>query len=274
MESRGVLRSATVLAILAFGSGCSLYQPRPVTFSVRDGDTGQPIQGAEVRANYLVMLDFGVLFGSVGPMNGVTDRDGNLTMVVDPTHRAFRLTVNAMGYSGYGWDFESPHWWKRVPQAWYSLRDEYEVQLFRGPQPTAEVMFPNDYRGVVVVKFAAKSSPPAVPGQRTFSYTASLRGAVEIKETALFQSRYFYEGIRARYEDGFVLPTVERDWSGRGSSNQVADDAVALRHVWSTRNAWLYVLGTAAEAKVVERSVWPDDNHFNDAAFDAIVAAH
>ena len=39
-------------ALAVMGTGCSLYQPRPVTFKVRDGDTGLPIAGAQVEANY------------------------------------------------------------------------------------------------------------------------------------------------------------------------------------------------------------------------------
>jgi len=52
-----------------------------------------------------------------------------------------------------------------------------------------------------------------------------------------------------------------------------SDDAIALRFitpVWK-QHIWLYVLGTAAEAEKVERMVWPDRDHFDQAAFDQII---
>lgn len=275
MGHRGIYRSSAVLALLLVGSGCTLYQPRPVTFTVRDGDTGQPVERAEVKTHYLVMFDFGVIFGSIGPQDGVTDRDGKLTLVVDPDKSSYRMWVTADGYpAGELWGHGSPCWQRRVPGPWYSLWDNYDVQLFRGQQPTACVTLPNDYRGIVLVNFAAESSPPPVPGQRSFSYTASPGGVVTIRETALFQSSRFFGGIRARYQDGFTLRTVVHDSTAETSSDGPSGDVVALRFIWSDGNTWLYVLGTAAEAKTVEQSVWSDQNHFDESAFDKLVAAH
>ena len=34
---------------------------------------------------------------------------------------------------------------------------------------------------------------------------------------------------------------------------------------------WLYVIGTAAQAEAMYRTVWPDNNPFDDAAFKRIV---
>jgi hypothetical protein len=195
-------------------------------------------------------------------------------MVVDPTHHAFRLTVQATGYVGHESGFGTPHWLRRLPGPWYSVRDQFEVQLFRGQQPTADVTVPNDYRGVVAVKFAAESSPPAVPGRRSFSYTATRRGGVEIKEAALFESRGYYEGIRARYQDGFTLPTVARIVTYPTHPDEPSDETVALRFVTRNGKVWLYVLGTKAEALAVYWSVYPDNNRFDEAAFNKIVAEH
>jgi hypothetical protein len=90
---------------------------------------------------------------------------------------------------------------------------------------------------------------------------------VNISDGALFESVSSYDGIRVRYGNGPILPTVVR------SLPTTADDKVALRFItpdWE-HHIWLYVLGTAAEAEGIRRSVWhPDDNHFDKAAFQRI----
>src|SRR5438045_2443702 len=86
------------IAHLLISTGCTLYQPRPVTYKVRDGDTGQPIEGAEIKAQYISMLDFGVLFASIGPREGKTDAKGDLTLIIDPDKNSCHLSVTADGY--------------------------------------------------------------------------------------------------------------------------------------------------------------------------------
>jgi len=273
-------RAAALVAIVVSGPACTLYQPRPVTFRVRDGDTGQPIARAQVEARYLTKLDFGVWFASVGPREGVTDRDGDLTLVIDPRKSSFHLYVTADAYPENP-DFGrvtrgSPRWDRLVPGPWYSPRDEYEIRLYRGPAPTAEVTFPDGFRGTVLVRFATGGRPASLAGQRTFSYTASPRGMVEVADGGLFEAIGSYTGIRARYTTGAAFPTYVPDRHRPVPAGAPADDAVALRFitpVWE-QHTWLYVLGTADEAEAVERAVWPDHNHFDQAAYDRIVKSH
>lgn len=269
-----------ILTVLVLGSGCTLYRPRPVTFRVRDGDTGQPIADAQVRAEYLTKLDFGVWFASVGPREGVTDRDGNLTLVIDPHKSLFLLQVTADDYpegpNSGRMAFGSPRWGRSVPGPWYSLREGYEVRLYRGPQPTADLTVPDGYRGPVLVRFATDGDPPVLGGQRAFSYTASARGSVTVADGGFFEAVGSYASIRARYADRSTFPTYVRDRHNSASPEAQTDDAVAMRFitpVWK-RHTWLYVLGTAAEADAVERAVWPDHNHFDQAAFERIVKSH
>jgi hypothetical protein len=240
-----------------------------VTFKVRDGDTGQPIAGAQVEANYMVMMDFGVLFASIGPREGKTNQDGNLSLIVDARKSQFHPQVSADGYPD-----DRDHsggrglWTNFTPRTSVGRRDELEMQLFRGERATAEVSVPDNYLGIVLIQFAEKSSLPATPGQRSFSYTATPRGRVEIKETALFHAKATYTDIHARCSDGTRYKTVGYD----KEKNSIPDDEVALRFVaveWDSR-IWLYVLGTAAEADAVEKTVWPDKNHFDEAAFKKI----
>jgi hypothetical protein len=274
------LQSAALAALVLVGSGCTLYQPRPVTFRVRDGDTGQPIAGARVEAQYWAMLDFGVWFASVGPRDGVTDRDGNLTLVIDPRKWSFHLRVTADGYPEDGdlvpATYGSPRWDRLMPGPWYSPWDEYQVRLYRGPKPTADVTVPDGYRGAVLVRFAPGGEPPALAGQRAFAYPASPRGVAEIRDGGFFEAVGSYAAIRARYAGRPAFPTYVPGRHGPAPPGAPEGHAVALRFVtpvWE-QHTWLYVLGTAAEAEEVERAVWPDPNHFDQAAFDRIVEAH
>ena len=269
-----------VLTVLVLGSGCTLYRPRPVTFRVRDGDTGQPIANARVRADYFVMFDFGVWFASVGPREGGTDRDGKLTLVIDPHKPMFLLQVTADDYpegpNSGRLAFGSSRWGRSVPGPWYSLREDYEVRLYRGAQPTADLTVPDGYRGPVLVRFATDGDPPVLNGQRAFPYTASARGVVTVADGGFFEAVGSFTGVRARYADRSTFPTYVRDRHDPAAPKAPTDDAVAMRFitpVWK-RHTWLYVLGTAAEADAVNRAVWTDDNHFDEAAFERIVKSH
>jgi hypothetical protein len=82
-----------------------------------------------------------------------------------------------------------------------------------------------------------------------------------------------FDGIHARYQNGTILPTVVPDRYQAQPPSNPPDDAVALRFVapkWED-HIWLYVIGTAAESEAMYRTVWPDDNTFNEAAFKRIV---
>ena len=279
MAAGRILRYLSVVAVVVLGSGCTLYQPRPVTFQVRDGDTGKPVAGAKVETYYRTMMDFGVLLGSVGPTDGVTDADGNLTLIVDPTKTQFFLRLSADGYpeleTGRATWGGAPYKGRLLPRPWYAIGDDYLVQMFRGPQATADVTVPDGYRGVVLVRFAPEGSPPPRPGQRSFAYTATPRGRVNVRETDLFLCAAGYEDVRARYPDGATFPTVVPASYRPAPPSATSDDTVALRYVtddWSGKErAWLYVLGTADEAAAVRKQVYPDDDHFDDAAFRRIV---
>ena len=126
-----------------------------------------------------------------------------------------------------------------------------------------------------MVKFPAESTLPKVPGQRRFTYTASPRGLVDISETGLFEGVASEDCIRARYHDGTAIPNHH--------DPKLYDSAIALRHVdtepFNRKNGkgkdhvWLYVLGTAAEAEAVHRSLWQADKPFDSVAFQRIVVS-
>jgi hypothetical protein len=256
--------------------GCTVYQPRPVTFTLRDAETKQPIEGADVAAHYTAFMDFGVLFGSVGPMSGKTDRDGRLTLIVDPDKPLFSVKVDAEGYPEMPWLRGGMYTIRYLPRSWFQWSQECEIAMYRGPQPKAELLLPAGYRGPVVVYFPTVDVPPSRIGQREFSFPVSDRGGVEIPHSGMFQNADGYDCLQARFPDGASLKTIK---DLPGPSAVIAEDradSVAFRLVtvdWN-KHAWIFVVGTAAEAEALNRQVWPDDNHEDKKAFDRILADH
>jgi hypothetical protein len=260
--------SWTLLAGLVFINqfGCSCYLVRPVTFTIKDAETGRPIEGANVDVSYLVMMDFGLLFASWGPRQGVTDRDGKLTLVVDPWHSGACIGVKADGYqdAGYSWGSQAKYLKSRK---WPKWGNDCIVEMYAEPKATLELVFRKSHRGVVLVKFAGTATPPTPPGLRHFSYPVPPTGIVEIKESGLFERPEMTDRIKAWYENGQSLPIVGR--YVEPSAKNLTDDAIALRQiaVFSDFHTWAYVLGTKAEASAIEKRLWPDGNNFDDKFF-------
>jgi hypothetical protein len=267
-----------VVACLGFlPLGCTLYQPRPVTFTVRDAETKQPIEGAQVETSYRVMLDFGVLFGSVGPMSGKTDQNGQLTLIVDPDKPMFTMSVDAVGYSVASNERPSGMYAiKYLSRRWYQWSEECEINLYHGPQASAELLLPAGYRGPVVVYFSPTDVPPAQVGQREFTFTVSAQGGVSIPQSGLLESPGSYAYIKARYPGTAPLTTVTEYPKLHNDIPTGSADKVALRFVevdWE-KHARIYVVGTHAEAIALNNQVWPDDDHEDKAAFARILADH
>jgi hypothetical protein len=262
-----------VVLLVVGSAGCRLYQPRPVTITVRDGDTEQPISGAKVRTSHRVILDFGVPFSSIGPADGSTDQDGKLTLIIDPHTGNFELCVSASGYP----DGDSISGWRPfadiVRGPWYAWHDEIHVDMFRGSKPVAEVTFPDGYRGPVAVRIAERGRDRPSAGERRFQYRASTHGAVEIRERKLFENHGSYDCVEAQFANGTKIPTVVQNRISNLPTGDVADDAIALRFVTTEteRRTWYYFIGTLAEAQAFERKVWPDDKDFNEVEFKKIV---
>ncbi|HEX3150574.1 MAG TPA: hypothetical protein VHR66_21025 [Gemmataceae bacterium] len=267
-------RGVVFVAMLVLGlSGCTLYQPRPVTITVRDGDTGEPIEGAEVRTAHMVMFDFGVFLSAIGPEDGRTDPDGKLTLIIDPHKGNFHLDVTAIPYSNGDFATGRRPFADIVRGPWYAWHDEIHVDLFYGPKPIAEVTFPDDYRGPVAVRIAEQGRDRPSNGERRFQYRASTHGAVEIRERKLFESYAAYDCVEATFANGTKIPTVVPKSISNLATGDVGDDAVALRFVtpeWE-QHTWFYFIGTLVEAQAFKRNVWPDGRNFNEAEFKKIV---
>lgn len=255
-----------LLAVAVLVSGCTFYRPRPVTFTVRDGETGRPISDAHLNTQHWVMLDFGSLFSSIGPTTGQTDQDGKLDLIVDPTGRNFHLAINAEGYEeGY---LGQAAFWHRHQRGWW--RDTYDVELFKSGRPEAMITLPDGYRGVVIIQFAEDGESMSTNGRRRFEYTATARGLVRINESRLFKTIGKRELIRAREKNGEVMRTVISQEDRVVPENEVAFRFLAAGN---HRNVWLYAVGTKEEADAIHREVWPASNYFDEMAFERMLRA-
>ncbi|CAN5135780.1 hypothetical protein BH11PLA2_BH11PLA2_22910 [soil metagenome] len=253
-----------IVHALLIGSGCTLYQPRPTTFTIRDGDTGDPIAGAEVAASYQTMLDFGVLLGSIGPLQGTTDSNGQITFIVDPHKYCFRLAIREKGYCRpYA---RAGHNMQQLKSPRFRYHAEFEAFFYRDPKPEATITLPVGYRGPVIVKFADDEYPKFLNGKRTFEYTADYRGFVTIPDTAIFENDIYY--IHAHTADGKIFSTRSGHIVSPAPTKE-AMDQVAFRLIdrHSRPHVWVCHLGTDAEADALEKQLRPAGNKLDEDAY-------
>jgi hypothetical protein len=257
--SRRVLRHALhVAALLAPLSGCSLYLNRPVTFQVRDAETKRPIEGAELHVMYMRYMEFGLSMTGWGPTKGVTDRDGRLTLVVDPYKDRFNLSATASGYipeqnRGTNWAAE-----RIAPRKRFEWKNDFILEMYAAPEAEADLVFPGSYRGMVRVRFSPTDHPPEVPGRRRFRYDVPANGIVDVRETELIDRPGLTDRIHARFQDGTTVPNVP--WPDApevgADDGRVAPKDIALRFIeidWE-HHTWVYVLGTKDDADSARRT--------------------
>jgi hypothetical protein len=283
---RHILYGAAIVASLP--GCCSVYVNRPVTFHVRDAETKQPIEGAAIKVVYMRFMEISIPMTGWGPTEGVTDRDGKLTLVVDPYKDRFMMNTTAKGYLPE--EHRSGTWvTKRVaPRKRFEWKNDFVLELYAEPLGDVDLVFPKDYRGVVLVRFAPTDHPPDVPGRRRVRYDVPASGVVEIKESWLLERPLNYTRIHAQLRDGTTVPTLDgpgalEDWDAR--RHQMDDavalqpypmaDAIALRFIepdWE-HNTWIYVLGTKREADSVREPKSPTLSEADQRDLDRLMRA-
>jgi hypothetical protein len=255
--------------------GCSLYLIRPVTITVRDAETKQPIEGAEVSSDYMRMIDFGLIFAGGNYKEGVSDSDGKVTLVIDPYKDHLTLNAQAKGYHNQDLYSYGPDIRKRVvPRNWFEWRNEFVLEMYAEPKGTLNLVVPKGYRGAVVVRFAENDSPPVPPGQRIFTYAVPPNGVVDVKESGLLERAGSYHRVHARFEDGTELPTLAPTTDDPKSLTPCGRELIALRFidpVWRY-NTWVYFLGDHGDAIAFRNIFWPDRDSFDEAAFMRLCA--
>jgi hypothetical protein len=242
MSTRRLHAVAGVLVILVGAPGCALlHDYRQTTILVRDGETKDPIAGAQVDVKYSIM------FNLFGPWDecGHTGLEGTARLPVAAGEIRPCLRVSAGGYLDGQTvipDEDLPargSWWSRPP-----AKPPVIVDLYRGPAPTVELVFPNKFRGLVVVEFQ-----PGVedgrPGERSFSVRVPQSGLVEVRGPPVLQATHGDFGFQfaARFEDGSTL------------GNQ-------FRWLTVTGDRWFYAVGSdadvAAARNIIDKRLGPN----------------
>jgi hypothetical protein len=189
-----------------------------------------------------------------------------LTLYIDPKKDCLFIEASAAGYQ------PEPHMWgmairkRLVPHGGLTWGSDFVLDVYKDPVARLDLVIPNGYRGVVLIRFAPVDSPPAQTGQRNFTYDVGLDGKVAIRESGLFERVSAYENIYSHFRDGTEISTVTvKDRHG----TSIPASSVALRFVtvvWEN-HTWVYVLGTKADADSVHKALWGDGDHFDESAF-------
>jgi hypothetical protein len=245
-------------------AGCGLsHEYRPMRVLVRDAETKEPVPGAEVEGWYFTMLD---VFGPFRP-EGVTDANGVTTLWVGPD-RGFTLRVDEPGYLMT--DADKDHrYFLTLPKKGGPNDDprriDHVIDLPPSPKPTFVVVVPKGYRGLLRVRFEPTEDASFTP-QRTYIVRADQDGRVVVRVPKSVYLTEHGREIAARERDGAKVP-----WDARCPRSE----EVALRHLGSTEDTELCLIGTGPEAEAIYKRILrqgPDGNSELDrAAYRALV---
>jgi hypothetical protein len=248
------------------GMGCSLYVNRPVTFHVRDAETKQPIQGAEIGTGYVIgMWDLGWFISPTwGPRSGVTDADGKVTLFFDPKKENAAVWANAKGFINQDHLRGEALLTRLTSQSGLMPKSDFYLDLQKEPDGRLDLIVPNGYRGSVVVHFASNDSSPKIGGPRRSTYELNQDGHVWIQDPGLFGPTEKYARLVARFRDGAEIPTVLDRYEA-----ELKTDALALWLIGKIMNEheWIYFVGTEGEAYVARHKLVADGQKFDDSAF-------
>ena len=217
-------------------AGCGLFRTyRPLTVQVIDGETRQPLAGAEVSVSYPNMLDFTAPI----PRSGKTDETGTVAIPVAEYHST-QLSGALAGYyqlHPYRVSTESV---TREPMRQISPI----IELWKSPAPKIEVIVPDGYRGPVKVVY--ETTPPETYelGRRMFTFRADRSGCVTVSGPAFLNG--FLTDVTARHESGGVIPSPSASRPEEVAFRWVDCDQLPDGH-----QSQLFVVGTEADGKAL-----------------------
>jgi hypothetical protein len=205
-RTKNLVAQSVLLISCAGHLGCQACYPyRQVSVLVRDAETKKPIAGAEVQISYLLAES------SFAPWNssGNTGENGKVQLRAAPYGElGVEVETLAAGYLKEDKTLpvaavkaaEPAHFWEssdRHPLA-------VVVEMYAEPRPVVELVVPTGYRGQIKVAIQVLDEAADHPGQRSFTYTVSPSGVVDITGPPLLR-HVFAPDFRARYADGTPL---------------------------------------------------------------------
>ncbi len=235
-------QAAILLASLALCAGCQLIHGyETVTVTVRDVDTNQPVAGASVGIAYLYMLDPFAPDGSAGN----TDANGKVRLeLATRTSHATIIQSEAPGYLRQEIHLGQHKGGPDIGEDEKPVR-EYLVYLFSG-KPTVDLIFPNDFRGLVRLDFVPLAEKDWVAGQRRFPVQVPASGLAELKGPAPLLEHQIATNIEGHFVDGTRLNSAVKD----------DDPAIGLRWLVCTNDAQFFVVGTSEDYEIAKNIVY------------------
>ena len=224
------MRSVFICILIAtIVQGCARFG-RNISVGVFDGDTGEPVIGAEVVVNYGRMVYLKCLdFFPPRDNSAKTGGDGIARVNISGESKFWdalaaagtdtTVSISAPGYLPHSFtdaDFQGEPFGRREVKG----QTIYAVPIYRLPAPQIVVVVPDGYRGPVRItrRFSDKWIQDE-PGKRVFEFHASDQGDVEMEASPLIyrtvinwgyiQARDVSPGeIRFRYASGQEIPRI------------------------------------------------------------------
>jgi hypothetical protein len=237
----GLVAPVGLLLVIAV-TGCHTLQPdTPLTVHVRDAETQAPVPGATVR-----LWRFGPHAGE-RDQSFTTASDGNARVqLATPDEGGAMVEVSAPNHLSA--QTALPH---DVVAALEAVKPFHPyagpplvvtVDVFAGPRPTAELVLPAGFRGLVKAEVHVEPTGSWPAGQRTFTYAVPTTGVVRVSGPAVFGLTPGPE-IVAKFADGAVLPT-----DGKA-------DEVAFRWLRRDGDVVYFAVGTLADTTLARASL-------------------
>jgi hypothetical protein len=232
--------------------GCQTLQPStPLTVQVRDAETQAPVPSATVRlwrfGTHAADRDQSFTTASDGNALahlGPPDDNGVMVEVIGPGHLSTQKAVpNDVVQALASATFFHPY--KGPPLA-------VTVEVYAGPRPTAELVVPDGFRGLIKADVRVLPNGSWPPGQRTFTYTVPSSGAVDVSGPPLFALGAGPE-IVARFASGAPLP-----------KDPPKGEEVGFRWLRHEGSVMYYVVGTAADFAEARSHMPRNDSGYGD----------
>lgn len=244
-------------AVMSLDGGCvALHAMDDYPLLVVDGETGEPLAGAEVelRNSGWRALDFS------RTQRTTSDEAGHaLVRVLPRCHGSSRVAVKAEGYIDLtlwlGTD-EAQRWLVEEQVDGQTVR---RVPLYRGPAPKLAIVLPDDYRGPLFVDLHLDESADAQAGEREFVARPNDAGYVRVDAPPLLWRELHpwpeHGAMQVRYANGEVIPFGSRGYHA-GAVYVRSGEPVRVRpldrgaiQVWpaNDRIELPYIVGTQAD---------------------------